>query len=110
LIDLLLQGFQLLGPEQQFQLAQILLNSPLGILLPFAIMIGIGVLAVVVLERFYQHVRITAGVLWALLPCVALFLLLWRVLPLPAFLIGTSGIEWIAIALGIFTKGRRYWR
>ena len=92
------------------EMIRLLLTPPLNVVVPLLIMMGIGALAVYVLERMYPQVIISIAVLWALVPCVALFLLLWHLLPIPAFLLGQSAIEIIAIALGIFFQGRPYWR
>lgn len=89
---------------------QALLAPPLGTLVTFAAMMGIGALAVLLLEGLFPQVIISVGVLWALVPCVALLLFLWSISPIPAFIFGGSGIQIIAIALGIFVKGRPYWR
>ncbi|NJK52517.1 MAG: peptide chain release factor 1 [Leptolyngbyaceae cyanobacterium SU_3_3] len=53
-----------------------LLDSPIGLLVYFAVTIGIGALGVAILERWFRFVSITNSTLWALVPCLALWILL----------------------------------
>lgn len=88
-----------------------LYRPPLGILVSLAIAFGIGVLAVYLLERFfYRQVVINTASLWALVPCLALFLLVKSLLPLPITLISLGYAQIVGIVVGIFWKGRPYWR
>lgn len=83
----------------------------IGMLLPFAAAVGIGALAVVIMERFYRNILLDTAVLWALVPCIALVLLLKDLIPqIPAFLVSLSYTQLIGIILGIFFKGKRHWR
>jgi hypothetical protein len=91
----------------------------LKLLLPsFAVLVnqtaglGLGVLAVAILERFYrQRVYITAGSLWALFFCLLLGLLIVYSLPIPGLIIrGIGQIPLLGLVLGIFWKGRPYCR
>jgi CHASE2 domain-containing sensor protein len=72
--------------------------------------IGVGALAVYLLERFYQQVIINTASLWALVLCLALFLFLKSLVPLMPILVNFEQIQLIGIILGIFWKGRPYWR
>ncbi len=88
-----------------------LLVSPIGVLLDLAIPVGIGALSVAVLERWFRQVIITNSTLWALVPCVALWLLLRSFVPLPTVLIPDINIVSLAgVVVGVFWKGRPYWR
>jgi hypothetical protein len=87
------------------------LSSPLRLLIELAISVGIGALSVAILERWFQRVPITNASLWALIPCLALWLLLLSFLPIPmAFLPEISIFQLIGTILGVFWKGRSYWR
>jgi hypothetical protein len=87
------------------------LNSPLSLLFGLAISVGIGALGVAILERWFQRVSITNASLWALVPCLALWLLLLSFLPIPlALLPPTSIFQLLGITLGVFWKGRSHWR
>ncbi len=87
------------------------LNSPLGVLISLAATIGVGALGVVVLERGFRQVILTNSTLWALVPCLALWLWLHSFLPIPFVLIpGLSVTSLVFVVLGVFWKGRRYWR
>ncbi len=88
-----------------------LLLSPIGVLIQLAIPVGIGALAVAILERWFQQVIITNATLWALVPCIALWLFLKSLVPLPTALVpDISIISLVGIVLGVFWKGRPYWR
>jgi hypothetical protein len=87
-----------------------LFAPPLGILLILAAAVGVGVLAVYLLERLYQQVRINTASLWALVLCLALVLFVKSLLPLPALLVNLSYIQLMGIVVGVFWKGRPYWQ
>lgn len=83
---------------------------PLGIFTVIAIAIGVGVLAVYLLERFYKQVLINRDSLWALVFCLFLLLVVKSGLPIPAFLIKMDVAPLVGIIVGVFWKSRRYWR
>ena len=88
-----------------------MLNSPIGILLNLLVAVGIGALSVAVLERWFRQVVITDSTLWALVPCLALWILLKSFLPISEALVpGLSIFQIMGFILGIFWKGRSYWR
>ena len=84
--------------------------GPLAVLLPFVAAIGIGALAVFLMERFFRQIYINAGILWALVFCLAVLLFIKPYLQIPAFLARISYPQFIGILLGASLKGRRYWR
>ncbi|KAM3095954.1 hypothetical protein ACKFKG_11870 [Phormidesmis sp. 146-35] len=87
------------------------LSSPLILLIELAIAVGIGALSVAILERWFQRVPITNASLWALVPCLALWLLLLSFLPIPVALVPQISIfQIVGTVLGVFWKGRSYWR
>lgn len=86
-----------------------LLSSPLSILLTLAATVGIGALAVLILERT-DPASINSGSLWALLLCLIITFLLRMLLPLPALFAPASYIQFVGVMLGIFWKGRPYWQ
>lgn len=86
-------------------------NSPLGLLISVAAAIGVGALGVVVLERAFRQVILSNSTLWALVPCLALWLWLHSFLPIPSVLIPTLNMtSLVCVTLGVFWNGRRYWR
>ena len=88
-----------------------LFNSPFAILLFLGAAVALGALSVVILERWFRHVIINASTLWALIGCLALWLLLRSWLPIPPYLSPGFGLEPIVcVALGVFGKGKSYWR
>ncbi|MFP5269544.1 peptide chain release factor 1 [Coleofasciculus sp.] len=92
------------------EMLQFLYTPPLGMIISLMAAVGFGVLAVYVLERFYPHVLINSSSLWALIPCLALVLGLKSLLPLPPFLVSLSYANVVAVLVGVFWKGRPYWR
>jgi hypothetical protein len=89
---------------------QILFSPALVMIVWFAIAFGIGILAVYWLEKVYSRLVITAGVLWALVLCVILAILVKSLLPLTVNLVGVDQVLMAGILVGVFWKGRRYWR
>jgi hypothetical protein len=87
----------------------LLFDSSLGILIPFAIAVGMGTLAVYFFEQWEQQFLLNQASLWALVLCLLLGLLL-KSLVLSPFLISLSETALIGIAIGVFWKGRSYWR
>ncbi len=89
---------------------QLLYSPPLGILIPLITAAGVGALSVYVLERFFREVYIDRSSLWALVPCFILTIFLKSLLPFPSFLIAFSQTQIICLMVGLFWKGRPYWR
>ena len=88
------------------------LLSLLGFVLPLAAYFGIGALAIAITAGFFRQILLSAETIWALIGCVLLVLLLksWLAV-VPSGLVG--GLDYVgvmAIVLGAFTQGRRYWR
>ncbi len=89
--------------------ALMLLYSSLGILVPVAIAVGMGALAVYLLEYWQQQFMLNQTNLWLLVFCLFLGVFLKSLL-LPPFFISLSQATLIGIAVGVFWKGRPYWR
>lgn len=87
-----------------------LLSPPLGMIMVLVAAVGVGVLAVYLLERFYRNIFINSASLWALVPCLALAVFLKSLLPLPNLLVNLSYPQLIGIVVGVFWKGRPHWR
>lgn len=75
-----------------------------------AIGLGIGALAVFLLETVEKRVFINAGVLWALILCLIIGLIIRSYIPIPALLTDINQMQLVGIILGVFWKGKRYWR
>lgn len=88
----------------------VLQGGLVGLLLRFAVAGGIGALAVILMERVFRYVRLDAATLWALVGCLALVLFVKSLLPIPAFLVGLSYIQFVGMMLGLFSQGRSHWR
>ena len=88
----------------------ILQGGIVGLLVQLLAAGGIGALAVILMERFFRDVRLDAATLWALVGCLALTLWLKSWLPIPAFLVGISYLQFVGMMLGLFSHGRSNWR
>ncbi|MDB9511368.1 peptide chain release factor 1 [Kamptonema animale CS-326] len=89
---------------------KLLYSSSLGVLIPVATAVGMGALAVYLFEQRQQQFLLNSSSLWALVVCLLLGLALKSLLPVPAFLVDLSETTLIGIVLGVFWKGRPYWR
>ncbi len=88
----------------------LLFTPPLGIVVGLAAAVGLGALALIFLEILYPQLMISTGVLWALLLCLFLAVVVRSLLPLPTILLNPSYSTLIGAMLGIFLKGKPYWR
>ena len=91
-----------------------LFNSPVSLLIFLGASVGVGALAVAIMEGWFRRIVITNESLWALVPCIALWLWLRSFLPetvLPQLLTPTLGLQSLmAVIVGVFWKGKPYWR
>ncbi|MCU0544214.1 MAG: peptide chain release factor 1 [Oscillatoriaceae cyanobacterium Prado104] len=87
----------------------LLFRSPLHVFIPCLIAMGMGALAVYFFEFWQQQFLLNRGSLWTLIFCLLLGLF-FKSLLLPAFLISLSETSLIGVAIGVFWKGRPYWR
>ena len=87
-------------------------GGSLGVLVQFAGVVGVGVLAVYLLEKFFANITANTGVLWALVFCLTVCLVVRSFLPIPARLVNiyNNETQLLAIIIGVFWKGRPYWR
>ncbi len=88
---------------------RLLYRSSLGILVPVAIAVGMGSLAVYLLEYWQQQFMLNQTNLWLLVFCLFLGVF-FKSLLLPPFFISLSEATLIGIVVGVFWKGRPYWR
>jgi hypothetical protein len=89
---------------------ELLLTPPLELITAFAIAVGVGALGVYLLEVVYPHLIINSGVLWALVLCLLVAIALKLLFPLPASLVTLNETQLLGIVLGVFIKGKPYWR
>ena len=88
---------------------RLLFNPPLGLLTECAIAFGLGVLAVVILERIDRS-SIRAGSLWGLVLCIVIAFLIKGWLPIGNALFRVEQLQIGGLLVGIFWYGRPYWR
>ncbi|MBW4489420.1 MAG: peptide chain release factor 1 [Trichocoleus desertorum ATA4-8-CV12] len=87
-----------------------LFGAPWVVLTLLAAGFGIGVLAVFLLETKWPQVSINAGVLWALVLCLILGAVIRSLMPLPIILVSPGQTQFMGFLVGIFWRGRPYWR
>ncbi|NCJ06572.1 hypothetical protein GS597_08655 [Synechococcales cyanobacterium C] len=93
--------FQMVTPWRQF---------PGLLLIQVGIGLGIGAISVIGLETF-RRVIISGATLWALMGCLLLSLLLMGVISPPGvWQIGPDQGIVVGTLIGVFSRGRRYWR
>jgi hypothetical protein len=92
------------------QLLSILFQPPLILFVLFSAAVGLGALATFILERLYRQVAINTSVLWALILCVMVMLLVRSALRFPFLLITVNYTTLMGVLLGVFWRGRAYWR
>ncbi len=86
-----------------------LYSPPLDLIVTFTVAVGVGALAVYLLERLDRSSINTAS-LWTLVLCLALLLFLKSLL-VPTVLVDVNNeIQLVGIIIGVFWKSRPYWR
>ncbi len=86
-----------------------LLHPPLGGLLLLVAPVGVGALSVYLGERWFGQLLFNKSVLWALVLCLLVTLFLKSQM-YPNSLIQFSQFSLIGVVVGVFWKGRPYWR
>jgi hypothetical protein len=72
--------------------------------------VGIGALAVYFLEYWQQQFLLNRVSLWVLVLCLLLGLVLKSFLRIPDNLASLSETALVGVTVGVFWKGRPYWR
>lgn len=113
LIVIFLELLLSLGYKQFYLIRSTLLMlsaPPLSMITSVAVATGVGAFTVYLLERFYRQVFINTAILWALVPCLALVIFLKLQLPVQPLLVQLNYLQLVGIIVGVFWKGRPYWR
>jgi len=116
LIFIVLDLFLTLGYNFSPAIARVinlLYGGSLGVLVQFGVVVGVGALAVYLLEKLFPNVMLNTAVLWALVLCLVVCLLLRSLLPIPPDVLvnlDDNQVQLMAIVIGVFWKGRPYWR
>jgi hypothetical protein len=94
----------------RFILEALVGNSKPSLLVNLAIDGAIGALAVLIYERWKGMIQLNGNTLWALVGCLVLSLFIRSALPLQIMVCKLSELSAIAMLLGVFWKGRPYWK
>ncbi|QIZ72467.1 peptide chain release factor 1 [Oxynema aestuarii] len=89
---------------------ELLFAPPLGLAIALSVAVGFGAFGVLLGEQCYAPSFFNRSTLWALVFCLLLGVGVKSLLPLPSLLLSLSRLSLIGISLGVFWKGRPYWR
>lgn len=89
---------------------QLLFAPPLGIIMNIVVYVGVGVMGIRLLERFFPQLSLNSANLWGFLFCLMVVMALTSFLPIPGLLIGASQGSVLGLLVGVFIGGMRYWR
>lgn len=92
------------------QVLRLLLGPYLAVFVWVAAAVGVGALAVYFLEKLHPQLLLNASVLWALVLCLLIGMGVRSLLPWPGVLTPPSYTYLVGVVLGVFLKGRPYWR
>ncbi len=105
---LLIWGFTHSQPLQRMM--AILYEPPLGLIVLLAVGVGVGALSIYLIEIRRSPVYLNTTCLWVLFLCLLITLFLYKSILTPIILLSTSQITIMGILIGLFWKGRPYWR
>ncbi|MBK4728727.1 peptide chain release factor 1 [Oxynema sp. CENA135] len=89
---------------------ELLFAPPLGLAIALSVAVGFGAFGVFLGEQWYAPSFFNRSTLWALVFCLLLGVGVKSLFPLPSLLLALSRLSLIGISLGVFWKGRPYWR
>lgn len=93
---------------------QTVLRPPWSLIIVVLLSVGLGALAVFLLETWFYPGRIFGATLWGLVLCLLLTLVVIAIISgltqVPAGLLDVNENVLIGLAVGVFWRGRRYWR
>lgn len=79
-------------------------------LTPILIWISYGAISVAIFEKWHSHIRITKDILWALVFCLWITGMLTISVLTQRLWVSACPAIMVMIAVGVFSKDRRYWR
>lgn len=92
------------------KMIKILYAQPLDLLILFGVGVGVGALAIYLIEIRPPKIFLNTTCLWVLFLCLLVTLLIYKSIFPPVLLLSTSQITIMGILMGLFWKGRTYWR
>ena len=111
LIEYLLQfGLESNASNTVLEVLEMLYSPPLGLIIPILTAIGIGALGVYIFEYQQQQYLLNSSTLWAFVFCLLFWLFIKSQLPVAPLLINLSRTTFVGLLIGVFWKGRPYWR
>jgi len=112
-LDLLLIWLLFHSPLTQAAF-RLLLAHPLDAIMNVVVYVGIGALAVYLMETVFRKLVINIANLWGLIFCLAVVMTIASMLAtsinLPSFLVGASQGSLMGLVIGVFATTWRHWR
>jgi hypothetical protein len=85
-------------------------SSSLGSIIYLAVTVGFGAFSVFICEIIQPEVVLNTSSLWALVLCLIVSLFLKEAISVPSLLLNLSQVFSIGMIVGVFWKGKPYWR
>jgi len=92
------------------KMIKILYAPPLGLLILFSVGLGVGALAIYLIQIRASKVILNTTCLWVLFLCLFVALFIYKSILTPVILLSTSQVTIMGILIGLFAQGRPYWR
>lgn len=108
-VELLLK-WGLSASDTVLDVLQILSDPPMGLIIPIMIAIGMSTLSVYLFELQKQQHLLNSSTLWALVFCLLFCLFIKSLFHVSLPLISLSRNTFVCLLIGVFWKGRPYWR
>jgi len=112
-LDLMLLGLVIYSPLMREAL-HLLFADPLDVVMNVIVYVGVGALAVYVMETIFRKLIINVANLWGLVFCLAVVMTLASTLEnlfgIPSLLIGAEQGSLLGLVLGVFATTWKYWR
>lgn len=87
----------------------LIFSPPLDLLIVLSIAIGVGALAVHLLDQFQRQIFINLGVLWGLIACLVVMVWVRSLSGIPS-LLPPSQPALMGLIIGVFWRGKNHWR
>ncbi|GAB4459616.1 MAG: hypothetical protein OHK0037_05360 [Elainellaceae cyanobacterium] len=87
----------------------LIFSPPLDMLIVLSIAIGVGALAVHLLDQFQRTIFINLGVLWGLIACLVVMVWVRSLSGIPS-LLPPSQVALMGLIIGVFWRGKNHWR
>ncbi|GAB4159880.1 MAG: hypothetical protein Fur0046_39180 [Cyanobacteria bacterium J069] len=91
------------------QANRLIFSPPLDLIIALSIAIGVGALAVHLLDRFQRTIFLNLGILWGLVACLIVMVWVRSLSGIPS-LLPPSQEALMGLIIGVFWRGKNHWR